>query len=87
VLVLLVLGAVGGYANADLVRSAPSSDGTPTPLLAADPALPFTPPEKLNPDSDLPPVPPAIATHDETLGAPTERIVVPVPEDWDRGST
>lgn len=84
VLLLLVLGVVGGYTYADLAGSTPSSDAAPTPLVASDPALPFTPPEKVNDDSDLPPVGVAIATHEETLGPPRDRVVVPVPREWDR---
>lgn len=83
-LALLVVGAVGGYAYADLGHGTTRSGSAPTPVAAADPELPFTPPEKVNADSDAPPVPTSLTTEDATVGRGPESVVLPVPAAWEQ---
>ncbi len=82
-LLLLVAGGVGGWAYAESASDPTMSDTAPTPVEAADPAIPYTPPQKTRPDSDVPPLPVSFDTHDEKLGVPGEGgVVVPVPDGW-----
>lgn len=85
VLLLLVAGGAGGWAWAEAGSDVVVSGSTPTPVGAADPALPYSPPEKVKDDSDLPALGEGLATHEEKLGPDTsEGLVVPVPDGWDR---
>lgn len=84
-LLLLVAGGAGGWTWADRTSGPTLTGGTPVPVTAADPALPYTPPENVKENSDLPPLGEGITTHEERLGpATSEGLVVPVPDGWDR---
>lgn len=84
-LVLALLGGAGGWAWATQASRPVTSPRAPSPVAAADPALPYTPPEKVRDDSDLPPLDEGLPTHEEKLGpATSEGLVVPVPDGWDR---
>lgn len=84
-LLLLVAGGAAGWAYADQ-RSEPTvSDAAPSPVAAADPAIPYTPPQKTKDDADLPPLSASPVTHDEKLGLPGQGgVVLPIPNGWDR---
>ncbi len=85
-LLLLVAGGVGGWAYAETSSAPTPSETAPTPVSAADPAIPYTAPEVTKPDSDLPPLTASPITHDEKLGLPGEGggVMVPVPNGWVR---
>ena len=84
-LLLLVAGGVGGWTYAESASDPTLSDTAPSPVAAADPAIPYTPPQKTRPDSDVPPLPVSFVTHDEKVGVPGEGgVVVPVPDGWVR---
>ena len=84
-LLLLVAGGAGGWAYAEGTSGPQLSGADPSPVVAADPAIPFTPPEVTRPDCELPPLPQQLPTHDEKLGVPKQSgIVVPIPNAWER---
>jgi hypothetical protein len=85
VLALALIGGLAGYGWAESRAGLELLEDTPTPVTAADPAVPFTPPEKVNPDSDLPPVAVDLEVTRARIGAPGKGgIEVPVPADWER---
>lgn len=82
---LLVVGGVAGWVWADLSAAPALRDDAPSPVAAADPAIPYTPPEKVKKDSDLPPLAAGVATHEELVGTPRSGgIATPVPNGWAR---
>lgn len=82
---LLIAGGAGGWAYAEQTSSPSISDVAPTPLAAADPAIPYTPPEKTKPDPEIDPLPTSLPTHDEKVGTPgIGGVIVPVPDGWVR---
>ncbi len=84
-LLLALVGGAAGWAYAEQTTVPRVSRTVPTPLAAADPAVPYTPPEVTKPDADLPPLAEGFTTHDERLGVPGQGgVVVPVPDDWGR---
>lgn len=84
-LALALLGGVAGYGWAASRSDVALSGGTPAPVEAAGPAVPFTHPEKVNPDSDLPPVPTSLGVVTARIGTPRQGgIELPVPAGWQR---
>jgi hypothetical protein len=83
--VLALVGGLAGYGWAASRSEVVLDEGTPTPVEASGPSVPFTPPEKVNTDSDLPPVPVPIDVATARIGTPKKGgIEVPVPVGWER---
>lgn len=82
---LALLGGLAGYGWAESRSEVALTAGAPTPVEAAEPAVPFTPPEKVNADADLPPVPVSLEVATARIGTPRQGgIELPVPADWER---
>jgi len=84
-LLAVLVGGAAGWAYAEEGDEPVVSEVAPTPVAAADPAIPYTPPEKTKPDPALDPLAESLPTHDEKLGAPRNGgVIVPVPNGWAR---
>ena len=84
-LLTIVVGGAAGWSYAEQRDQPRSSEAAPSPVAAADPAIPFTPPEKTKPDPELDPLTQTLATHDERLGTPRKGgVILPVPNGWVR---
>jgi hypothetical protein len=68
-LALVLVGLVGGYAAADLLRAEPTTiTDTTSPVPASNPSIPVDPEPTFAPDIDYPPLLPGLAYRRHTLG-------------------
>jgi hypothetical protein len=82
-LVLLVLGAVGGYAAASLRQPQPVTSGTPRPLPARSPSVPVLPTPSYAADIDYPPLSRDLTYREHRIGVPPYRWTYDVPAGWE----
>ncbi|MCD6640257.1 MAG: hypothetical protein LT071_10145 [Nocardioides sp.] len=80
---LVVLGAIGGYAASALAGEQPTASGAPVPAHASAPDYPADPPPVLVPDTDYPVLQPGIAMARGSVGSDAFALVFPVPKGWD----
>jgi hypothetical protein len=81
-LVLLVVGAVGGYAAATLRQEQPVTSGTPRPVPARSPSVPVLPTPAYAQDIAYPPLSPDLTYREHRIGVPPYRWAYDVPVGW-----
>lgn len=81
-LVLLALGAGGGFGTSLLLARQPAAGGVPTPVAAASPGFPADPEPTYVADPDVPPLPTDLETTRGRIGTRDFRVEFPVPRGW-----
>lgn len=82
VVLLLVVGAGGGYAVSALAGEQPTASGVPTPAVAQDPSFPVDPAPEVVPDPDIPPLATDLPTVRGSVGFGEFVVVFPRPKGW-----
>ncbi len=84
-LLAVVVGGAAGWAYAERSSEPVVSTASPSPVAAADPAIPDIPQGTYRRDADLPVVPSRLATDPARIGTPRgDGILVPAPVGWER---
>jgi hypothetical protein len=81
---LIAIGAVGGYAGAWAWQDRPDVSGVAEPVAAASPSVPVDPAPLILPDPEAPTLEPGIPTHEEVVGSGAFAVTAPVPDGWNR---
>ena len=81
-LVLALMGLVGGYAAAGLLREEPVTVTDATPVPASDPSIPVDPEPTFAPDIAYPPLEPSLRYRRHTIGRPPFTWAYRAPRGW-----
>ena len=79
---LLAIGAGGGFGASLAVGENPPGSGPAGPVVAQSPSLPIDPAPSLLPDAAVPPLAVDLPMHRVTRGVPGFAITYPVPRGW-----
>jgi hypothetical protein len=80
---LLALGAGGGYGASWALGENPPGGGAARPVAAASPSLPVDPVPDLLDDPDFAALAPGIPLVSQKVGSGDYQMTLPVPKDWD----